>query len=373
MVRLHYVMILLPITLLVGWRELVDKLAIGENTIGEFLAPPLQQNAVFLLGVFIIFLFTPVIVRHLWDATSLPQGEIRDRLLHMCRTHRIRIRDLLVWNTYGGMMNGAVMGLIGRFRYILLTDALLDALSPMQIEAVMAHELGHVRRRHLPALILALIAIVVGMCFLGGVALEPFTVEDSMRSLAVAKLDMNQSNSEKRASDWTALLRERWSRVVEMPDETTEIQPSVTGAMIEPQWIEPAVLAGVLAVGFLSFGWVSRRFERQADTFAVQHLSGMRDGGGKSSQSGENPCIITGSGVDAMVGALEMVAHLNHIPKTRRSWRHGSIAWRQKHLKSLVGRPCQNLTIDRRIFMINLIAAVIVIAGFTSYFLMALS
>lgn len=373
LVRLHFVMILLPITLLIGWRELIDQLALGENAIADILAPSLQQNAVFLLGVFIIFLFTPVMVRHLWDATSLPPGEIRNRLLQMCRIHRIRIRDLLLWNTYGGMMNGAVMGLIGRFRYILLTDALLDALSPTQIEAVMAHELGHVRRRHFPALILALIAIVVGMSFLGGVALEPFTIDGSMRSLTVAQLDMKQSISEEIGSDWTARLRELWSRVAERPDDATEIHPPVTGTMVEPQWIEPTVLGGVLAFGFLSFGWVSRRFERQADTFAVQHLSGMRDSGAKLSESGENPCVITRSAVDAMVGTLGVVACLNHIPKTRRSWRHGSIAWRQKHLESLVGLSCRNLAIDRQIFIIKVIAMIIVVAGFISYFRMELS
>ena len=47
------------------------------------------------------------------------------------------------------MITAAVMGLTKWFRYILVTEALLDTLSPEEVDAVIAHEIGHVQRRHL--------------------------------------------------------------------------------------------------------------------------------------------------------------------------------------------------------------------------------
>jgi tetratricopeptide (TPR) repeat protein len=41
------------------------------------------------------------------------------------------------------------MGLVRRFRYILVTPALLEVLGPEEIDAVIAHEIGHIQRNHL--------------------------------------------------------------------------------------------------------------------------------------------------------------------------------------------------------------------------------
>jgi len=47
------------------------------------------------------------------------------------------------------MGNAAVMGFIPRFRYVLLSDLLLETMTDEQVEAIFAHELGHVMHRHL--------------------------------------------------------------------------------------------------------------------------------------------------------------------------------------------------------------------------------
>jgi predicted Zn-dependent protease len=41
------------------------------------------------------------------------------------------------------------MGLVRRFRYILVTPALLRYLAPYEIDAVIAHEIGHIKKKHL--------------------------------------------------------------------------------------------------------------------------------------------------------------------------------------------------------------------------------
>jgi len=46
-------------------------------------------------------------------------------------------------------MNAAVAGLFSRIRFIFLSDALLTHLRDDELDAVLLHELGHVRRHHL--------------------------------------------------------------------------------------------------------------------------------------------------------------------------------------------------------------------------------
>ncbi|MBW1849815.1 MAG: M48 family metalloprotease, partial [Deltaproteobacteria bacterium] len=47
------------------------------------------------------------------------------------------------------MITAGVMGLIKKFRYILVTGPLLNFLEPDEIDAVIAHEIGHIKRKHL--------------------------------------------------------------------------------------------------------------------------------------------------------------------------------------------------------------------------------
>jgi len=47
------------------------------------------------------------------------------------------------------MITAGIMGLIKKFRYILITEALVRHLEPEEMDAVIAHEIGHVKRKHL--------------------------------------------------------------------------------------------------------------------------------------------------------------------------------------------------------------------------------
>ena len=47
------------------------------------------------------------------------------------------------------MVTAGVMGIVGRFRYILVTPALLSSLDDDEIEGVMLHEIGHVQHHHM--------------------------------------------------------------------------------------------------------------------------------------------------------------------------------------------------------------------------------
>ncbi len=116
----------------------------------EFLASPWGEPILVLLSLFGLIFFLPLAIVRLWGCTPLPPGPTRQRLEEFCRSQRLRFADILLWPLFEGrMLTAGVMGLNRRFRYILVTPALLEATTPEEIEAVMAHELGHVKRYHL--------------------------------------------------------------------------------------------------------------------------------------------------------------------------------------------------------------------------------
>lgn len=166
----HQVMLTLtPVALIAGWGEGVERLLgwlthapPGPGWLGiasGWLADPSRravvQQVLQLCGVAGVFCIAPALLRQIWDTIPLPGGPLRDRLVALHRSQKVRIREILVWRTHGSMINGAVMGLIGRLRYVLLTDALLDNLPERQVEAVMAHEVAHVRCGHMHWLAIA--------------------------------------------------------------------------------------------------------------------------------------------------------------------------------------------------------------------------
>jgi STE24 endopeptidase len=60
----------------------------------------------------------------------------------------------------------------GRFRKIVLFDTLIDQLAETELEAVLAHEIGHYKRRHIPKMLagsaLGLLAGFYAMAWLAG-------------------------------------------------------------------------------------------------------------------------------------------------------------------------------------------------------------
>lgn len=289
-VRLHLMLTLAPAILLMSWSELVQRY--GQSWLGR---DDWTVSALSFVGSLLIFAVAPAFARLTLDVTPMGPGPVRDDLLAICAQHRVGIRQLLVWHTDGAVINGAVMGLVAPLRYVMLTEALLDSLSRPQLLAVMAHEVGHVRRKHLWWMGAAIIAIV--LC-----------TEAAWRFAFVA------------------------------------VQLLV--ALPEVLWIPLEITAAVtsMAATFIAFGWVSRRFERQADTFAVQHLTRWE----------AHQARITPDAVYAMTGALGAVSSLNAIDPERPSWRHGSIRWRQDYLRGLIGRPAEGLGIDRLVASIKL-------------------
>jgi Zn-dependent protease with chaperone function len=236
-----------------------------------------------------IFLVSPVMLRHLWRTQRLAPSHLRDRLEATCRQMGLRYREILVWKSHGAMVNAAVMGLLPPVRYILLSDGLLDHLDSEQVEAVFGHEAGHVKERHITWYMLFAIASMLGVSLAG---------------------------------DWMDF-----------------------GLRFPREVVDATVLAMVAAIWTFAFGWISRRFERQADLHGVQCLNDMADrcnlpcwlhNMAPTMPPGKALCTTAAS---TFASALEAVASLNGISKYARSWRHSSIASRQDFIRQAALYP----------------------------------
>ena len=260
-------------------------------------------------GALLLFVLVPLIVPPLLGLRRLGPGPMRDDLESLAKHAGIGVREIWVWPTDGLVANAAVMGVIPGLRCVMLSDCLLECMPREQLRAVMAHELGHVVRRHLPWML----AVILACWTLAGMIIAP-------------------------------LAQELFERVAAgVPESGLEAAAHTAGLLRD---------GAVLVAGLFIFGFASRRFERQADTYAVQLLS-MREGRDDA----------TPEAVDAMVAALGTVALLNRVPPARGSWRHGSIAWRQDYLRALAGRAHGALAIDGMVAALRWGALAVVGAG----------
>jgi len=140
--------VLLPWIVLSSVSDLVWVLPF--EALKEFISTPLGEVLFFLLFLFVVALFGPLLIQKFWQCEPLAAGSHRARIENLCRSVNLGYRNILHWPIFEGrIITAGVMGLVKRFRYILVTRALLDLLDPDEIDAVIAHEIGHVKHRHL--------------------------------------------------------------------------------------------------------------------------------------------------------------------------------------------------------------------------------
>jgi Zn-dependent protease with chaperone function len=108
------------------------------------------EYLLFLLFFLLLAIIFPVLIKNLWNCQTMPDGPARTHMEEFCRKQNFKYTDIMLWPLYEGkMLTAGVMGLSKRYRYLLITPALLETLTPYEIEAVLAHEIGHVKKYHL--------------------------------------------------------------------------------------------------------------------------------------------------------------------------------------------------------------------------------
>jgi len=137
---------------------------------------------------------------------------------------------------------------------------------------------------------------------------------------------------------------------------------------LDRQVLEAGALVVVALVWLVGFGWVSRRFERQADVFGVQVLSeSIRDfrmpfAYHQAYPRGPARRALCMTAAVRFAGALERIAVLNGIPVHARSWRHSSIASRARLVQTLAAHPAR-LARFQRVVLATKVGLVLVSAA----------
>jgi len=257
----------------------------------------------FLLALLLVF---PAVIVRLWGCRSLPEGGLRRRIEEFCRQHRIKVNDIMLWPLFEGrMLTAGVIGITGRCRYLLITPALIEALTPEELDAVMAHEIGHIRLYHLPLYLL----FFLGFGLLAQFAAYPF--------LALV------------------LGSETLYRLVDISGRS----PLALFTLISTGSL---VLLLVLYFRFL-FGFFMRNFERQADLYALESIG--RAG--------------------PLVTVFEKIARLSGNIRDLPSWHHFSIGQRIDYLLAsereprLIGRHQGKVYLALTLFLGLLITVVV--------------
>lgn len=288
--------------------------------------PRAEVGAIMLLGA-LIPVMAPALARLSWPSRPLEPGPLRDRLERLARRFGFHYTDILVWDTDNAVINAGVTGSLPWFRYVLLSDVLIKSLDDHEIEAVFAHEVGHVTHRHLS---------YFGFFFLG-----------SMGVMALA----------------AHLVKLASSAVLGLGSSELTIAVAEIGAVLV-----------CLAVYFLGlFGFLSRRFERQADVFGCRAVSCGRaqcpphadlNAQETAASRSLNLCPV---GIRIFANALGRVEQLNGPPEGPLSrlltWRHGRVSRRIAFLNSLEGRPGAERRFQAGVARLRLIVAMILVAA----------
>ncbi len=133
-----------------------------------FLALGMQEDAfnfqlVLFGSILIIYLASPLLLRFAWKTRRMVNADdpLGRRLRAVARRTGVRVSGTFRWDTAGLMGNACLTGFGLPWRYVFISDLLLEHLLPPQLEAVYGHELGHARHHHLPVFLLAAVIVVL--------------------------------------------------------------------------------------------------------------------------------------------------------------------------------------------------------------------
>ena len=113
----------------------------------------------------LLMLIAPVVIMPLFNKfTHLPEGSLRHRLFALARRTGFPTRSIEVMDgSKRSRHSNAFFTGFGRFRKIVLFDTLIAQLAEPELEAVVAHEIGHYKKRH----ILKLLGVSISGVFIG--------------------------------------------------------------------------------------------------------------------------------------------------------------------------------------------------------------
>lgn len=103
----------------------------------------------------VMVVLAPVIIMPLFNKfTPLPEGTLRERLLRLAQRTGFHSKSIQVMDgSKRSRHSNAFFTGFGNFRKIILFDTLINQLEEEELEAVLAHEIGHYKKRHIPKML----------------------------------------------------------------------------------------------------------------------------------------------------------------------------------------------------------------------------
>ena len=245
-----------------------------------FLDTVYGQMLFFAVFLTLLMMVMPKFIQYWWGCKPLEASEKGKQLAAFLHERGFRYRRLLSWPIFEGrMMTAGIMGIVPRYRYILVTEALMSALSIEELEAVMAHEMGHAKYYHLLFYVLFFVGFMVLSFGLSDVYIYLIYAWPPLRDL----VSENDSNS-----------MTLFYMLVAVP-----------------------MLLTLLIYFRYIMGFFMRQFERQADLYSAGIMG--------------TPAFI--------VNALERIAFLSGKTRDVPNWHHFSIAQRVACLRKTLLKP----------------------------------
>lgn len=165
--------------------------------IGFVLGYPLLALLIFLVGAagplwwiwgFVVFfgfqlvmvVAYPMFIMPLFNKLEpMEDGPLKDRLFALADRTGFQAKTILVMDgsKRSGHSNAFFAG-FGRFRRIVLFDTLIEQMSEEELEAVLAHEIGHYKLGHIPKMVaLSAVSLLGVFALLGWLAGAPWFAE----------------------------------------------------------------------------------------------------------------------------------------------------------------------------------------------------
>jgi STE24 endopeptidase len=182
----------------------------------------------------VLMVVAPILILPLFNKLSpLPEGPLRDQLLALGTRADFRAKDIQVMDgSKRSRHSNAFFTGFGHFRKIVLFDTLVEQLQPTELEAVLAHEIGHYKKRHIPkTMVWSALATLVGFYLI------------------------------------SLLARQEWFY---------HAFGFVTGSVV-PAFLLFGLLAGVVTFWLSPIGHLfSRKYEYEADAYAAKLMNEVR-------------------------------------------------------------------------------------------------
>lgn len=284
--------------------------SLSQNILGLIPSPALQSflnsgtgqlvsSLIFLLTLLVIL---PPLLPKIWRCTPLPRDQWYEEIEDFCAKLNFSATFLYWPLMQGRALTAGVVGFIPGLRYILFTPAILKHMDKSQINAILAHEIGHIKHGHL----LLYIFLVTSFSFSIGFFTEPLVYGIlSLKPLILFSLK-------------------------------NIISRDVLFSLISSL---PVLVIIVIFFRYV-FGFFIRNFERQADLFTIAPMQGATH----------------------LISAFEKISHLTGTEKAENCWHHFGLGERITALEHAEKNPTYIAQHNRKVRFSLILYSCVVIA-----------